>query len=201
MRSTGAILLLVVVLVVGFAGCAGCGTYNSLVQQDEQVRSTWANVESQYQRRADLIPNIVRTVEGQADFERGTLTEVIEARSRATSIQLSADDLSDPEAIQRFQEAQTALGSSLGRLLVTAEAYPTLQANEGFLRLQDQLEGTENRIATARNDYNQAVAGLNGRIRTFPANLVAGVAGVSARAPFEAQEGSDRAPEVDFGGN
>ena len=201
MRSTGAILLLVVVLVVGFAGCAGCGTYNSLVQQDEQVRSTWANVESQYQRRADLIPNIVRTVEGQADFERGTLTEVIEARSRATSIQLSADDLSDPEAIRRFQEAQTALGSSLGRLLVTAEAYPTLQANEGFLRLQDQLEGTENRIATARNDYNQAVAGLNGRIRTFPANLVAGVAGVSARAPFAAQEGADRAPEVDFGGN
>jgi LemA protein len=201
MRSTGAILLLVVALVVGFAGCAGCGTFNSLRQQDTAVTTAWSNVETQYQRRADLIPNIVRTVEGQADFERGTLTEVIEARSRATSIQLSPAELSDPAAIQRYQEAQSALGASLGRLLAVSEAYPQLQANEGFLRLQDQLEGTENRIATARRDYNTAVGELNGRIRTFPANLVAGVAGVSARAPFAAQEGSDRAPEVDFGGN
>ncbi|HEX8385443.1 MAG TPA: LemA family protein [Rubricoccaceae bacterium] len=201
MRSTGAILLLVVVLVVGFAGCAGCGTYNSLVQQDEQVRATWADVENQYQRRADLIPNIVRTVQGQADFESETLQEVIEARSRATSIQVSADDLDDPAAVRRFQEAQSALGASLGRLLAVSEAYPQLQANEGFLRLQDQLEGTENRIATARRDYNAAVGSLNGRVRTFPANLVAGFAGVSARTPFEAEEGADQAPEVDFGGD
>lgn len=201
MRSTGSILLLVVLLVVGFAGCAGCGTFNSLRQQDTAVTTEWSNVETQYQRRADLIPNIVRTVEGQADFESETLQNVIEARSRATSIQLSADDLSDPAAIQRYQEAQSALGASLGRLLAVSEAYPQLQANEGFLRLQDQLEGTENRIATARRDYNVAVGGLNGRIRTFPANLVAGFAGVRARAPFEAQEGSDEAPEVDFGGD
>lgn len=201
MRSTGAIVLLIVLLVVGFAGCAGCGTFNSLRQQDTAVTTAWSDVETQYQRRADLIPNIVRTVQGQADFESETLTEVIEARSRATSIQLSDADLSDPAAIQRYQEAQTALGASLGRLLAVSEAYPTLQANEGFLRLQDQLEGTENRIATARRDYNQAVGALNGRIRTFPANIVAGVAGVSARAPFEAQEGAERAPEVDFGGN
>lgn len=198
MRSTGTLLLLVLLLVVGVAGCAGCSTFNSLRVQDTAVTTAWSNVETQYQRRADLIPNIVRTVQGQADFESETLQEVIAARSRATSIQLSADDLDDPAAIQRYQEAQTALGASLGRLLAVSESYPQLQANEGFLRLQDQLEGTENRIAVARRDYNEAVGALNGRIRTFPANLVAGVAGVSARAPFEAQEGADEAPTVSF---
>jgi len=198
MRSTGTIVLLVLLLVVGVAGCAGCSTFNSLRVQDTAVTTAWSNVETQYQRRADLIPNIVRTVQGQADFESETLQEVIAARSRATSIQLSADDLDDPAAIQRYQEAQTALGASIGRLLAVSESYPQLQANEGFLRLQDQLEGTENRIAVARRDYNEAVGALNGRIRTFPANLVAGVAGVSARAPFEAQEGADEAPTVSF---
>ena len=198
MRSTGTLVLLVLLLVVGVAGCAGCSTFNSLRVQDTAVTTAWSNVETQYQRRADLIPNIVRTVQGQADFESETLQEVIAARSRATSIQLSADDLDDPAAIQRYQEAQTALGASLGRLLAVSESYPQLQANEGFLRLQDQLEGTENRIAVARRDYNEAVGALNGRIRTFPANLVAGVAGVSARAPFEAQEGADEAPTVSF---
>ena len=195
MRSTGTIVLLVLLLVVGMAGCS---SFNSLRVQDTAVTTAWSNVETQYQRRADLIPNIVRTVQGQADFESETLQEVIAARSRATSIQLSADDLDDPAALQRYQEAQTALGASLGRLLAVSEAYPQLQANEGFLRLQDQLEGTENRIATARRDYNTEVGALNGRIRTFPANLVAGVAGVSARAPFEAAEGSDEAPTVTF---
>ena len=198
MRSTGAIALLVIVLLVGFAGCAGCGTYNSLVQEDEQVVRAWSDVENTYQRRADLIPNLVNTVQGQADFESETLQDVIEARSRATSIQVSADDLDDPAAIARYQEAQTALGASLGRLLAVSESYPQLQANEGFLRLQSQLEGTENRIATARRDYNQAVADLNGRIRTFPASLVAGVAGVDRRAPFEAEAGAETPPEVSF---
>lgn len=198
MRSTGSILLLVLLLVVGFAGCSGCSTYNSLVAQDEQVDRAWADVENQYQRRADLIPNLVRTVQGQADFESETLQEVIEARSRATSIQLSADDLDDPAALQRYQEAQTALGGALGRLLAVAENYPTLQANQGFLQLQDQLEGTENRIATARRDYNAEVAGLNGRIRQFPANLVAGVAGVDRRPAFEAVEGAETPPTVTF---
>lgn len=198
MRSTGAIVLLIVVLLVGFAGCAGCGTYNSLVQQDEQVEARWADVENQYQRRSDLIAQVVSTVQGQADFESETLQNVIEARSRATSIQVSADDLDDPAALARYQEAQSALGASLGRLLAVSESYPTLQANEGFLRLQDQIEGNENRIATARRDYNQAVGDLNGRIRTFPANLVAGLAGVDRRAPFEAEAGAEQAPEISF---
>ena len=198
MRSTGTILLLVVLLVVGFAGCTGCSTYNSLVAQDEQVERAWADVENQYQRRADLIPNLVRTVQGAANFESETLQEVIEARSRATSIQLSADDLDDPAAVARFNEAQTALGASLGRLLAVSEAYPQLQANQGFLRLQDQLEGTENRITTARRDYNAEVGALNGRVRQFPANLVAGFAGVDRRVPFEATEGAETPPEVSF---
>lgn len=198
MRSTGAILLLVVVLLVGFAGCTGCSAYNSLVQEDEQVDRAWADVENQYQRRSDLISQVVSTVQGQADFESETLQNVIEARSRATSIQVSADDLDDPAALARYQEAQSALGASLGRLLAVSENYPTLQANEGFLRLQDQIEGNENRIATARRDYNQAVGDLNGRIRTFPTSLVAGFAGVDRRAPFEAEAGAERAPEISF---
>ena len=198
MRSTGAIVLLVVVLLVGFAGCAGCGTYNSLVQEDEQVAGAWADVEAAYQSRNDLIPNLVNTVQGQADFESETLQDVIEARSRATSIQVSADDLDDPAALARYQEAQTALGASLGRLLAVSERYPELRANEGFLRLQSQLEGSENRIRTERVDYNQAVADLNGRVRSFPGNLVAGLAGVERRAPFEATEGAERPPEVQF---
>ena len=198
MRSTGAIVLLVVLLVVGFAGCAGCGTFNSLRTQDTAVTTAWSNVETQYQRRADFVDQAVAVVKGQANFESTTLQNVIEARSRATSIQLSAADLNDPAKVQQFQEAQASLGSSFGRLLATAEAYPTLQANQGFLNLQSQIEGTENRIATARRDYNQEVGALNARIRTFPANLVAGVAGVSPRAPFAAEAGAERAPAIDF---
>ncbi|WP_420456705.1 LemA family protein [Rubrivirga sp.] len=198
MRSTGAIVLLVLVLLVGFAGCAGCSSFNSLRTQDERVTGAWSEVENQYQRRADLVEQVVSTVQGQADFESETLQDVIEARSRATSIQVSADDLDDPAALARYQEAQTALGASLGRLLAVSEAYPTLRANEGFLRLQDQIEGNENRIATARRDYNRAATDLNARIRTFPANLVAGVAGVDRREQFEAEAGAEEAPEITF---
>ena len=197
MRSTGAIVLLVVVLLVGFAGCAGCGTYNSLVQEDEQVERAWADVENQYQRRADLVPNLVSTVQGAADFESETLQDVIEARSRA--VEVNVDDLSDPAAVQRYQEVQTALGASLGSLInLVREDYPELGATAAFRDLQNQLEGTENRIATARRDYNQAVGDLNGRVRTFPANLVAGFADVDRRAPFEAEAGAERPPEVSF---
>jgi LemA protein len=199
MRSTGAIVLLVVVLLLGFAGCAGCGTYNSLVSQDEQVVRAWADVETQYQRRADLIDQVVATVQGQADFEQETLQNVIEARSRAASIELDPEDLDNPAALAQFQEAQTALAASLGSLInVVREDYPELQANEGFLRLQDQIEGTENRIATARRDYNQAAADLNARIRTFPTALVAPIAGVDRREPFEAEAGAEEAPEISF---
>lgn len=199
MRSTGAIVLLVVLLVVGFAGCAGCGSYNSLVQQDTAVTTAWSDVQTQYQRRADFVQQAVAIVRGQADFESETLQNVIEARSRATSIQISADDLDDPAKVAQYQEAQAALGQSFGRLLATAEAYPTLQTNQGFLNLQSQVEGTENRIATARRDYNQAVGGLNARIRTFPTNIVAGIAGIDAREPFAADAGAERAPQINFG--
>ena len=199
MRSTGAIILLVIVLLVGFAGCSGCSTYNSLVQQDEQVEGAWADVENQYQRRADLVPNLVSTVQGAADFESETLQNVIEARSRAVDVQVSSEDLSDPAALQRYQDVQTALGASLGSLIsVVREDYPELGATDAFRDLQNQLEGTENRIATARRDYNGAVADLNGRVRQFPANLVAGFANVERRVPFEAQEGAATPPEVSF---
>ena len=198
MRSTGAIVLLVVLLVLGLGGCVGCGTYNSLVQSDEAVNEAWANVETQYQRRADLIPNLVSTVQGAANFESETLQEVVEARSRATSITLSADDLDDPAAVQRYAEAQQALGGALGRLLAVAEAYPQLQATQAFRDLQVQLEGTENRINTARNRYNEAVRGYNQDVRTFPTNLMAGLFGFERRASFEAAEGAEQAPTVSF---
>lgn len=191
--------MLVVVLLVGFAGCTGCGTYNSLVQQDEQVDRAWDDVETQYQRRADLIEQVVATVRGQADFESETLQNVIEARSRATTVELSAEDLNNPQAIAQYEQAQTALAASLGSLInVVREDYPELQANEGFLRLQDQIEGTENRIATARRDYNQAVADLNGRIRTFPTSVIAPIAGVERRSGFQAEAGAEQAPEISF---
>ena len=199
MRSTGAIIILVLVLVVGFAGCSGCGAYNDLVSQDEAVTGAWAEVENQYQRRADLIDQVVSTVQGQADFESETLQNVIEARRNVTNVTLDADDLSDPQAVERFEQAQTALAASVGSLLnVVREDYPELRANEGFLRLQDQIEGNENRIATARRDYNAAATSLNARIRRFPGNLVAGFAGVDRREQFEAEAGAEQAPEISF---
>lgn len=199
MRSTGTLVLLVLLLVVGMAGCAGCSTYNSLVAQDEQVERSWADVENQYQRRADLVPNLVRTVQGAADFESETLQNVIEARSRAVSVQLTPEQLSDPDAMRQFQENQGALGAALGSLIsVVREDYPELGATDAFRDLQTQLEGTENRIATARRDYNAEVGNLNGRVRQFPANLVAGVAGVERRVPFAAAEGAETPPTVSF---
>ena len=201
MRSTGAIAILVIVLVVGFVGCAGCGTYNSLVGADEAVNEQWANLQSVYQRRADLIPNLVATVEGAADFERGTLQEVVEARAAATSpqIQLDIDDLDDPEQVEQFLAAQNRLGGALGRLLAISENYPDLTATENFLSLQDQLEGTENRINTERRRYNEVATDYNRTIRTFPTNLWAGLFDFDRRVPFEAQEGAENAPTVDFG--
>ena len=199
MRSTGAIILLVVLLLVGFAGCSGCGAYNSLVQQDERVDGAWSEVENQYQRRADLVDQVVATVRGQAEFESETLQNVIEARRNVTNVQLDADDLDDPQAVERFQQAQTALGASVGSLLnVVREDYPDLQANGAFRQLQSQIEGNENRVTLARRDYNEAVTALNARVRTFPTNLVAGLANVDQRAQFEADAGAERAPEISF---
>lgn len=190
-------LLIIVGILVLFVFW-GCGQYNSLVTQDENVKKTWNYVQSQYQRRADLIPNLVNTVKGEANFERGTLNDVINARARATSMQVSPENLT-PENIERFQQAQSQLSGALSRLLVTVEQYPNLRANDAFRNLQTQLEGTENRIAVARNDFNDAVQTYNTKVRQFPVVIVAGAMGFSPRQGFTADQGSQNAPRVDFG--
>jgi LemA protein len=199
MRSPGTIALLVLILLVGFAGCAGCSTYNSLVSEDESVERAWADVETQYQRRADLIPNLVSTVRGAADFERETLEAVVNARSRASSINLEAGDLDDPAKMEAYMAAQNQLSGALSRLLVTVERYPELRATEAFRDLQTQLEGTENRITVARRDYNEAVRNYNTEVRRFPTSVVAGIFGFDRRTPFESDPGAEDAPTVDFG--
>lgn len=184
-----------VVLLMVFYGIS---VNNSLVSQEENVESAWAQVENQYQRRADLIPNLVNTVRGAADFEQETLTAVIEARSQATSININAEDLNDPAKLAQFQEAQQQLSSALSRLLVTVERYPELKANANFRDLQAQLEGTENRIATERMRFNNAAQSYNTSIRKFPASLIASIAGFERKAYFEAETGAEEAPTVDF---
>ncbi|MBW3545846.1 MAG: LemA family protein [Bacteroidetes bacterium] len=178
------------------ASLSYCG-YNTMVTKEEAVAAQWAQVENQYQRRADLVPNLVNTVKGAADFERETLTEVIEARSRATSIQINADDLS-PEKIQQFQQAQDQLSGALSRLLVSVERYPELKANQNFLELQASLEGTENRIAVERGRYNETVQDYNTYIRSFPQNIFAGMFDFERKGLFEARAGSDVPPTVEF---
>lgn len=177
---------------------AGCGI-NSVPTADEQVNAAWGNLQADYQRRADLIPNLVNTVKGYAQQEKTVLTEVTEARAKASSIQLNASDLSDPGKVQAFQNAQNQLGGSVGRLLATFEAYPDLKSNQNFLALQDQLEGTENRINASRRDYNEAVRQYNTLIRTFPTAIGAKVFyGAKAKVPFEAAAASQQAPTVNF---
>ena len=199
MRSTGAIVILVLLLVVGFAGCAGCGTYNSLVAADVDVDQEWSNLEATYQRRADLIPNLVATVQGAADFESETLTAVTEARTRAVNVNLEGDDLDNPARVQEFLQAQGALNAATGSLInAVREDYPELGATEAFRDLQTQLEGTENRINTERRRYNEVVTDYNQDIRTFPTALWAGMLGFDRRVPFEAEEGAERSPTVDF---
>ena len=198
MRSKGTITLVVLAVVLGLAGCGATSSYNSLVQSDESVKTAWSNLQAQYQRRADLVPNLVETVQGAADFEKETLQSVTEARAKATSVQVSAEDLNDPQKLQQFQKAQSALGQSLGRLLAVSENYPKLQATQAFSDLQAQLEGTENRITVARRDYNQAVQQYNTQVRTFPTVLFAGIMGFQPRTAFEAETGADQAPDVSF---
>ena len=172
-------------------------TYNGFVNREEGLKSAWSNVETQYQRRADLIPNLVNTVKGYAAHETQTLNEVTEARARATSINLSADDLT-PERLAQFQRAQAEVRSALGRLIAVSESYPDLKANQNFLELQAQLEGTENRIAVARKDFNDMARTYNVAVRRFPANLVAGMFGFGQKPYFESAEGSEAAPQVTF---
>ena len=193
-------LPLVLVLIVVLLGVSSCSTYNSMVSLEEGVESSWAQVENVYQRRADLIPNLVETVKGAANFEKETLTAVIEARAKATQIQasISSDVVNDPQAFQKFQEAQGALGSALSRLLVTVERYPELKANQNYLTLQSQLEGTENRIAVERRHYNDAARAFNTRIRRFPASIIAGMTGLTKKQYFQAEAGSEEAPKVKF---
>lgn len=190
-------LTIIILVVLGILCMQGCSKYNSFIDYDENVKNSWSNVETQYQRRADLIPNLVNTVKGYAEFEKGTFVEVTEARAKAGSIQINADQLT-PENMQRFQEAQSQLTGSLSRLLATFERYPELKANQGFLDLQKQLEGTENRITVARRDFNGVVTEYNKAIRKFPSNFYASIFGFDQRAQFEADAGAENAPKVEF---
>lgn len=173
------------------------GSYNNMVSKGEMVSKAWQDVESDYQRRLDLIPNLVNTVKGYADFEKSTLTAVIEARAQATQVKVDANNIT-PEALKNFQAAQGQLTSSLSRLLVTVEQYPDLKANQNFLELQAELAGTENRIKVARNKFNEAVKDYNTYVKTFPQNLIAGMFGFGPRDYFQADEAASKAPEVKF---
>lgn len=190
-------IIFVFVLGIFSANFYGCG-YNSLVEQEERINGAWSQVENQYQRRADLIPNLVSTVKGYAEFEKSVLTDVTDARSRVGSVQIKAEDLNDPEKFQKYQEAQDKLSSSLSRLLLVAENYPNLKANENFLQLQSQLEGTENRISVERKKFNDAVQEYNTSIRSFPTLISAKIFGFKDKAYFKSVAGSEKAPDVKF---
>lgn len=190
------VLGILIVIGLGIGGYAK-NFYNSAIKMEEPIEQAWGNVESAYQRRSDLIGNLVKTVQGAADFERTTLREVIEARAKATSTQIDASSLT-PEKLQAFNEAQTGLSGALSRLLVAVERYPELKANQNFLSLQSQLEGTENRINVARDRYNEQVRPYNEHIRTFPNNILAGWFDMQKKTYFEAETGAEKAPDVDF---
>jgi LemA protein len=187
----------IILVVVFFLYRLFAGSYNNMVTKEENVKGKWAQVENQYQQRLDLIPNLVNTVKGAADFEKGTLTAVIEARASATQVKVDPDKLT-PENIQKFQEAQGQLSTALGRLLVVTENYPNLKANQNFLELQATLEGTERRIAVARKDFNESAQDFNTYIRRFPQTMLAGMYGFSAKGYFAADKGANKAPEVKF---
>lgn len=187
--GAGAVVLLLAV--------AALSTYNGLVKQDEAVSTAWSNLQSQYQRRSDLIPNLVNTVKGYAEHERGTLEDVVAARAKATQLTVGADELT-PEKMREIQAAQGELSAALGRLLAISENYPQLRASENFSELQAQLEGTENRINESRRLYNEAVQTYNVAVRRFPANIVADMGGFDKKTKFEAEAGAEKAPEVKF---
>jgi LemA protein len=196
-RALLAVLAVVLLLAIATVGWA-ISVNNQLVRLDQDVSEKWAQVQNVYQRRADLIPNLVETVKGFASQERTVLNEVTSARARASSIQLPPEALTDPSALRRFQEAQTQLGGALSRLLVTVERYPELKSNQNFLELQSQLEGTENRIAVERRRFNEAVREYNTRVRLFPGSVVAGLRGFRQKAFFEATAEAQTPPKVKF---
>ncbi|EDP97569.1 LemA family protein [Kordia algicida OT-1] len=193
MSKKSLIILVVLAIIAIFAYTR----YNSMVVLREDAKTAWSNVESEYQRRSDLIKNLVKTVKGAADFERTTLEAVINARAKATQTQINVDDLT-PENIAKFQQAQDGLSGALSRLLVTVERYPDLKANENFLKLQDELASTENSVRTARNRYNSAVNDYNISTKTFPNNIFAGLFGFKEMARFKAAAGTENAPEVEL---
>ena len=189
-------ILYLFIAFIAATSLSSCG-YNSMVQLDEQVTSQWGQVENVYQRRADLIPNLVASVKGAANFEQETLTRVIEARAKATSVQVDPTKLT-PEAIQKFQQTQGELSSALGRLMVVVEKYPELKANQNFLELQSQLEGTENRITVERMKFNEVTQQYNTKIRSFPNNITAGMFGFEKKGYFQAEAGANKTPKVEF---
>ncbi len=188
---------IILIALVAIIAIWGVSAYNGLVKMDEGVNTAWSNVENQYQRRADLIPNLVNTVKGYAAHEKETLEAVMSARSKATQMTIDADNLT-PEKLQEYQKAQGEIGAALGRLLAITEAYPDLKANENFKELQAQLEGTENRISVERRNFNEVAREYNTSIRTFPKTIIAGMSGFDKRPYFEAEEGANKAPEVKF---
>ncbi len=194
MKRTGLLVILAIVVIVGFLGCNG---YNGLVKQDESVKKAWNNVQTEYQNRSDLVGNLVNTVKGAANFEQKTLTDVVEARAKATSVNINADNLT-PEKIAEFQAAQGQLSGSLSRLLATVEAYPTLKATDNFTKLQGQLEGIENGIKNSRKVFNDEINVYNTKVRSFPMNILGGIFGFSAKEGFKADAGAEKAPEVKF---
>lgn len=199
MSKTLKTILIIVGIVIVLAAMF-VKPYNKMVQKDEECSKAWANVENAYQRRLDLIPNLVKTVQGAADYEKGTLTEVIEARAKATSVQVDPSNLTE-ESLAKFQAAQDQLSSALSRLMVVVERYPELKANQNFLELQAQLEGTENRIAVERGKFNETVNDYNSYIRRFPNNIIAGMFNFDKKGYFKATEGADKAPDVEFNFN
>ena len=191
----GIFVVLGLIVLIGFL--TSISTYNKMVQYDENVTNAWSQVENQYQRRADLIPNLVNTVKGYAEFEQETLTRVIEARAKATSVNINAENLNE-QTMAQFQQAQDGLSSALARLMVVVEKYPDLKANQNFLELQAQLEGTENRISNERMKFNETTKTYNVYIRRFPANFFANIYGFDQKPYFKAAEGAEKAPEVKF---
>ncbi len=194
MKRPGLLIILAIVVIVGFLGCNG---YNGLVKQDESVKKAWNNVQTEYQNRSDLVGNLVATVKGAANFEQKTLTDVVNARAKATSVNINADNLT-PEKIAEFQAAQGQLSGSLSRLLATVEAYPTLKATENFTKLQGQLEGIENGIKNSRKVFNDEINLYNTKVRSFPMNILGGLFGFRQKEGFKADAGAEKAPEVKF---
>lgn len=197
MKKKGCLIAIVVAVVLGLFALSTISRYNAMVAQEQTVKTAWSKVESAYQRRSDLIPNLVNTVKGAADFEKSTLTAVMNARASATAVKIDPTNLTAAQ-LQQFQRAQGALSSALSRLMVTVERYPQLKANQNYLALQSQLEGTENRIKVERDRFNETVRGFNTMIKTFPNSLLAGFFQFREKGYFKAASGAEKAPEVKF---